>query len=254
MSPFASFAVAAGLLTLTPGPDALLVLRIAVSRGRAGAAAAGLGVCTALAGWACAAAFGLTALLTAAPLLYTALRWAGAAYLAFLGARLIAGSRPWRRRRAAGQSGGPAGVPTGLGGPSRVPAGQGGPAGKPTGLGRPAEVPAGPGGPPAGPDRGMRRLGGCYLRGMLTNAANPKIGVFYLSLLPQFIPAGAPVLASSLLLAAIHVTESIAWFALIAVLAGRLGRSLRQPRVRRWADRAAGTAFLAFAARLAFIR
>ena len=219
MSPFASFAGAAALLTLTPGPDALLVLRTAVSRGRAGAIAAGLGVCTALAGWGCAAAFGLTALLTAAPLLYTALRWAGAAYLGFLGTRLILGRR--------------------LRWPGPVPAR----------AGQAEPVLARAQGQQPGP--GRRRLGGCYLRGVLTNAANPKIGVFYLSLLPQFIPAGAAVLGTSLLLAAIHVAESLTWFAVIAVLAGRLGRSLRRPAVRRWADRAAGTAFLAFAARLA---
>ncbi|MGE5131847.1 MAG: LysE family translocator [Gemmatimonadota bacterium] len=208
MSPFASFAGAAALLTLTPGPDALLVLRTAVSRGRAGAIAAGLGVCTALAGWGCAAAFGLTALLTAAPLLYTALRWAGAAYLGFLGTRLILGHRP-RWRRADGQ--------------------------------------------PAEPGRDSRRLGRCYLQGVITNAANPKIGVFYLSLLPQFITVGAAVLGAGLLLAAIHVAESMTWFAVIAVLAGRLDRSLRRPVVRRWMDRVAGTAFLAFAARLAVV-
>jgi threonine/homoserine/homoserine lactone efflux protein len=208
VSPFASFAGAAALLTLTPGPDALLVLRTAVGRGRAGAIAAGLGVCTALAGWGCAAAFGLTALLAAAPLLYLALRWAGAAYLGFLGTRLILGHR-LRWRQADGRPGEP------------------------------------------GSDSG--RLRGCYLRGVLTNAANPKIGVFYLSLLPQFIPAGAAVLGTSLLLAAIHVAESIIWFAVIAMLAGRVGRSLRRPAVRRWMDRAAGTAFLAFAARLAVV-
>ncbi len=212
MSPLASFAAAAGVLTLTPGPDALLVLRTAVSPGRTGAIAAGLGVCTALAGWGCAAAFGLTALLTAAPLLYTTLRWVGACYLGFLGVRLILGRQSRWPARTAGAAAGPA-----------------------TGGGSP----------------GRHQLGGCYLRGVLTNAANPKIGVFYLSLLPQFIPAGAAVLGTSLLLAAIHVAESMIWFAVIAVLAGQLGRSLRRPAVRRWTDRAAGTAFLAFAARLA---
>ena len=232
MSPFASFAAAAGVLTLTPGPDALLVLRTAVSRGGSGAIAAGLGVCTALAGWGCAAAFGLTALLTAAPLLYTALRWAGACYLGFLGMRLILGRHPpWPEKTAGGTGSARAGGT----GSARA-----------EGIGSARAEAGGEHGQP-----GRRRLGGCYLRGMLTNAANPKIGVFYLSLLPQFIPAGAALLGTSLLLAAIHVAESMTWFAVIAVLAERLGRSLRRPGVRRWADRVAGTAFLAFATRLA---
>ncbi|MCO5971216.1 LysE family translocator [Actinoallomurus soli] len=90
-----------------------------------------------------------------------------------------------------------------------------------------------------------------FLTGLLTNALNPKVGVFYLSLLPQFVPAGAPVLPWSLLLTGVHVTEGVLWCALLVALADRLGRVLRPPRVGRVLDRVAGTAFLGFALRLA---
>src|SRR3954469_18617960 len=52
-------------------------------------------------------------------------------------------------------------------------------------------------------------------RGFLTNMLNPKVGVFYVSFLPQFIPADANVAALTLVLAAIHATLGLAWFLLL---------------------------------------
>jgi threonine/homoserine/homoserine lactone efflux protein len=91
----AEFAVAAGLLTLIPGPDTLLTLRTAIAAGRGQALAAAAGVCSALLGWGCAAGLGLTAALAASPDLYLALRWAGAAYLTWLGARAVVAGGRW---------------------------------------------------------------------------------------------------------------------------------------------------------------
>lgn len=90
-----------------------------------------------------------------------------------------------------------------------------------------------------------------FARGVLTNALNPKVGAFSLSLLPQFVPAGAPVLPWSLLLTGVHVAEGVAWCGVLVLLADRLGRRLRRPGVRRMLDRVAGTAFADFAVRLA---
>ena len=53
------------------------------------------------------------------------------------------------------------------------------------------------------------------MRGCLTNALNPKIGVFYVTFLPQFIPAGADVMRFSLLLAAVHAVLGMLWFGLL---------------------------------------
>jgi threonine/homoserine/homoserine lactone efflux protein len=200
----AGFAVAAGLLTLIPGPDTLLTVRMAVTAGRPSALAAAAGICTALLGWGAAAGLGLTAALAAAPAAYLALRWAGAAYLCYLGVHSIVRGARW---------------------------------------------PAASAGSTAEP---VRRWPG-FLRGVLTCASNPKVGVFYLALFPQFIAPGERLLPASLALAAIHAAETLTWLSIIAVAGGRLGRVLRHRSARRWAERVSGAAFLAFAARLALL-
>lgn len=93
-----------------------------------------------------------------------------------------------------------------------------------------------------------------FRRGLLTNLLNPKVGVFYVSFLPQFVPPGAGVAATTLLLAAIHAALGLAWFLLLVAATRPLGQALRRPRVIRALDRATGGIFLLFAARLALSR
>lgn len=89
------------------------------------------------------------------------------------------------------------------------------------------------------------------LRGFLTNMLNPKVGVFYVSFLPQFIPAGASVLGWSVLLAGIHNVLGLIWFgALVAATRPLLG-VLRRPGVMVWLDRLTGGLFVAFGLKLA---
>jgi threonine/homoserine/homoserine lactone efflux protein len=85
----AAFSVAAGLLTLTPGLDTALVLRTAASEGPKRAALAAAGICLGTLGWGAIVALGLGALLVASRLAYDILKWAGAAYLVWLGLQLI---------------------------------------------------------------------------------------------------------------------------------------------------------------------
>jgi threonine/homoserine/homoserine lactone efflux protein len=89
-------------------------------------------------------------------------------------------------------------------------------------------------------------------RGLLTNLLNPKVGVFYLSFLPQFIPAGVQVWSFSILLALIHATEGLLWFLLLANATELLSSWLRQRRVVMALDSAMGAIFIAFGLRLAF--
>ena len=208
MSPFEqtliAFTLAAALLTVTPGLDTALVLRTAAAENGRRAFLAGLGVCLGCLAWGSIVALGLGMVLQASELAYTALRWAGAAYLLYLGLKLI-GSR--REAFEEGVEGARGGSPMAW-----------------------------------------------FWRGLFTNLLNPKVGIFYVSFLPQFIPAGADVAGMTLLLAAIHALLGVAWFALLILATQPLAAALRNPRTVRLLDRITGGLFILFGARLALSR
>lgn len=205
----AAFALVAGLVTITPGVDTLLVLSTASRHGAGRGLLTAAGIITGLYVWGLVAATGASVVLTASTGAYTALRIAGAAYLFWLGLQAL---RSALRRRPRARAVEPAPVHATISGPR------------------------------------------AYARGLLTNLLNPKIGVFYLSLLPQFIPADAAVLPAGLLLASVHAVQGSAFLGLISFLAHRAGDWLRRPRVSRGLDGLCAAAFLGFGARLALTR
>ena len=101
------------------------------------------------------------------------------------------------------------------------------------------------------PSEGRRPESG-FVRGMLSNVLNPKMGVFYVSFLPQFIPAGHSPVIWTFLLVAIHVAIGTLW-SLTLILATRYAsRVLRKPRFVRGMDQVTGGVFMLFALRLVF--
>ena len=88
-------------------------------------------------------------------------------------------------------------------------------------------------------------------RGFLTNLLNPKMGVFYVTFLPQFVPAGAPVAAYTFFLAGVHVLLAFIWFALLIAATVPLAGFLRRPGAVPMLDRLTGGLFVAFGLRLA---
>ena len=197
-----AFTLAAVLLTVTPGLDTALVLRTAAAEGSRRALAASLGICLGCLAWGALVAVGLGVLLEASELAYLALKWIGAAYLLYLGVRLMVVPR------AAAESGDPPPPPS----------------------------------------------GSWFLRGLLTNLLNPKVGAFYVSFLPQFIPAGTSVPAFTLLLAAIHSGLGLLWFLLLIGATRPLARALRSAGVVRTLDRLTGGVLIFFGLKLAFGR
>jgi len=211
-----AFTAVVAVLTISPGPDVAVVARMSVA-GRARGIACGFGIATGCLVWGVASAAGISALLTASTLLYDVLRIAGALYLCVLGVQA------WRSR-----STGPA---------TPDPMLSAGEAATPIGEAVPAT-------------RGSARRGGgmgsAFRTGLITNVLNPKVGVFYLSLLPAFVPTGIPVLPATLLLVGIHAVLGVMWLSLIATTVDRARDWLSRVRIRRVMDRITGGALVGF--------
>ena len=200
-----AFFVAAAVLTVTPGLDTALVLRTAAANGPRPAAFAVLGIALGCLAWGAIVAVGLGALLAASALAYTVVKYAGAAYLLWLGANLLL--KP--RQSFAAEAGVEA---------------------------------------PRGSDWSA------FGRGFLTNMLNPKVGLFYVTFLPQFVPSGVDVATFCLLLTAIHAVQGMVWLGLLVAATVPMGRFLRRPAVVRTADRLTGGVFVAFGVKLALSR
>ena len=223
-----AFIPVALLLTLIPGADTALVTRNALALGRAGARWAILGIMTGCLIHATASALGLSAILATSARAYETVKLVGAAYLVWIGVQTI--------RNAKSDS------------EVQVP--------RLAALARDDT----PGHPERSAQRGVEgsarpaHEGHPFMQGFLTNILNPKVALFYLTLLPQFIPAGAPVLRTSLLLAMIHNLLGFAWLSLYARFVDRMRVALTRPVVKGWLERVTGGALVALGARLAWDR
>jgi threonine/homoserine/homoserine lactone efflux protein len=201
-----SFALVVGLLTLTPGIDTALILRTAALGRRRRAWGVVLGIQTGTLLWGALTSLGLTALLTASQLAYETLRWAGVAYLLWLGGRML-----WETlRRTSSQVDG------------------------------------------SGWDQAVAdSLFEGWRQGTFTNLLNPKVGVFYVAVLPQFIPVGAPHFTTGVLLTCVHILLGLVWSTALISFARALRGWLQRPTARRVLDRVTGTVIVGLGLRLA---
>jgi threonine/homoserine/homoserine lactone efflux protein len=201
----AVFMAAVFVLNATPGVDLLLTLSRTLQGGARAGVAAALGICAGCIVHALAAAFGLASLLAVSPRAFTALQWAGAAYLLWLGLGLARSA--WR----------------------------GAPAQATTRAAAPATA----------------RLREDFRRGLLTNLLNPKVALFFLAFLPQFIgaDAGDKTLAF-LLLGLVFVVQSLVFLLALVALGARLRRPQAPPRLARALQATGAALFAALAWRL----
>ncbi|MCP2513972.1 LysE family translocator [Achromobacter mucicolens] len=242
-----AFTLAAAILTITPGLDNALVLRTAAVEGSRRALMAGLGISAGCLLWGAIAAFGLGSLLAVSTLAYDTLRICAAIYLFYLGIKLL-----WSTRAVRKNSGQAAKQISGTGTEADIDTGTRTGIGTGTGTGTGAgNCTAPPASRIAAATRPDSTATAWFVRGCLTNALNPKVGVFYITFLPQFIPAGADVLRFSLLLATVHAIVGMLWFVLLVAATRPLARWLSRPAVTRGLDRVTGAVFIAFGLRLA---
>lgn len=201
------FIAAGWLLNLTPGPDVLYIVSSALKSGvRAGMVAA-LGIVSGCFVHVFAAALGVGALLATSATAFTLLKWAGAAYLMWMGVKLLLAKG---------------------GGSSIVPAGVS------------AEVAA-------------VNLWRVYRQGFLTNVLNPKVALFFLAFVPQFIAPGTEdKVTAFLLLGLLFNLNSLPINFGYAWLAGWASRRVGAVQhAMHWMDKAAGVMFIGFGLRLA---
>ena len=90
-----------------------------------------------------------------------------------------------------------------------------------------------------------------FRAGMLTNLLNPKPGVFYMSLLPQFLPGGPGNAAWGVLLVAIHLAIGLSWLPLVVLTAAKARHVFLRERFRRWLDRITATVLIGLGVKLA---
>jgi threonine/homoserine/homoserine lactone efflux protein len=199
----------AALVIVTPGPDTVLTVRNTLGGGRNGGLGTALGVAAGQAVWTVATSAGVATLLVASASAFAALRFAGAAYLVWLGAHALWGALG---------AGAPHGFPRHL-----TP------------------------GPRLAPRAAFRQ-------GVLSNLGNPKMAVFFTSLLPQFTPDGGASFWALLALGLVFCAMTLAWLAGYAVLVARAGALLDRPGIRRALEGVTGALLVALGLHLALGR
>ena len=253
------FVVTGLLLNITPGQDTLFIIgRSGVGGFRAGAAAA-LGISAGCLAHVAAAAAGLSAVLSTSAALFTAIKLAGAAYLVWIGlSMMLARDRP---RPSGARACADGGVTADDGGLFEATSVQPAPFESAAADLTPVEatpvepVPARHGAPvQVVPSVMQMSLQSVFWQGCLTNVLNPKVALFFLALLPQFIDAETTDKAPAFVfLGLVFIANGTVWNLLVAWFAARVAAGVSPgAAVGRWLRRAAGLAFVGLGVRLAF--
>lgn len=205
---FLGFLAAALLITMSPGPDNLMVLSIGISRGRKQGMAFGLGCALGCLSHTALAALGISALIAASPAAFAALKIIGGLYLIYLGFEAI---------RSCGANN------SSKSGASTI---------------------------------SEQTLFKLFSKGLIANSVNPKVVLFFLSFLPQFVlQQNGHIGWQTALLGLIFTTQSVLLFSLLGYFSGAVGQWLNQrPKTGLWLDRIAGGIFIALGLRLVFTR
>lgn len=225
-----TFIAIAAILTITPGADTMLVVRNVLARGQRAGFLTTIGICSGLFFHATLSALGLSIILVRSATVFEVVKIVGACYLIFLGGRSLwqalhahVGTTPGIKRA----------IHKAYSPPDCVPFS--------------ASPLSSPDIQKAGKWRSVRE-------GFLSNVLNPKVAVFYLAFLPQFINPGDFVLGKSLLLAGIHFVLGIVWLSLVTIFLGRMRALLIRPAVQRGLEAVTGAILIGFGVRLVLER
>ena len=104
------------------------------------------------------------------------------------------------------------------------------------------------------PARRRRTLVAAYVEGLLTNALNPKVSIFYIAAFPQFLPLESTTAANVFLLVFLHSMINLVWFSAMVMVFSRLTGFVRSGRAERWIKAITGVVFIGFGMKLAATR
>lgn len=202
------FILAGWLLNITPGPDTALIVARTTQLGFRGGAVTCAGVAAGIMVHVTAAAVGLSALIAASATAFALVKFLGAAYLVYIGIRMILTRRTESTDAALAL--------------------------KTTAL----------------------TSGKVFRQGFVTNALNPKVALFFLAFLPQFIDTQAPSKALAFVfLGLVFNINGTVWNVLVAYLTARATVTMRgAKRFQRWIDGTIGALFIAFGVKLALFQ
>lgn len=206
MTLFLAFLGVSFIVIATPGPDTAITIRNSLLGGRAAGLMTALGIACGQAIWALATSAGAVTLLTASEPIFMAVKYAGAAYLVFLGIQALREAL-W---------------PTADNLVDTLPQPQ-------------------------------LRLSGlsAFRQGIISDLGNPKMAVFFASLLPQFVPTCGATFAALLSLGIVFSVMTFAWLALYAAFIAKAGDFLRRPQIRRTVEGLTGTLLIGLGIRIA---
>ncbi|MFP3920156.1 MAG: LysE family translocator [Dichotomicrobium sp.] len=207
MGTFLAFLTLSIVVIVTPGPDTAITIRNTLFGGRAGGVMTAFGIASGQTIWALATSAGIVALLVASEPLFLAVKYAGAAYLIYLGIMALR-EAVW-----------------------------------PSGSAHTATSTAQP--------RRRLTLVAAFRQGIISDLANPKMAVFFASLLPQFVPGGEASFSAFLLLGVIFAVMTFVWLSVYAILIAKVGDFLRRPGIRRAIEAATGTVLIGLGLRVA---
>lgn len=198
---YSAFLLACIALNLTPGLDTFYILARSGREGHAVGLGAALGITSGCVVHTLAAVLGLSAILMTSALAFSVLKYLGAAYLVWIGLRMLLARQTAHA---------------------------------------PAET------------RG-RGFAAAFRQGIFTNVLNPKVALFYLAFLPQFVAMHEPHAQLGLLVLGLSfIGTGLCWSLVLALTGARIHRLLqRRPQIGRWMDRACGTVLLGFGLKLA---
>ena len=193
---------------VTPGPDTAVTIRNTLLGGRIAGVATAFGIALGQWIWALATSVGLVAILLASEPIFNAIRWAGAAYLIWLGVQTLRSALTSSAARSTA-----------------------------------ADI---------AHDRPSLSASSAFRQGLLSDLGNPKMAVFFASVLPQFAPEGQGMLSAFVALGVMFSIMTLAWLTLYATVIASLGETFRRSRIKRAIEGLMGAAFVGFGVRIAY--